>query len=61
MRGQHTSASVGRPTQKETPHDRAMKFAAVQVRLKEEAAARRAVAPQASGSRRVARAHHRPG
>jgi len=45
MRGQHpTTSSVGKPSQKETPHDRAMKFAAVQVRLKQEAAERRAVA-----------------
>jgi hypothetical protein len=57
-------SSDGTPRKKKTPADRAAEFAAVQVRLKHEAAARRAAAPrpaEGKSTKHVARGRQRSG
>jgi len=59
---QPPSDPQGRPNRRKTPAEISAGFAAAQVRLKQDAAARRAVAkgsPRASGSSRIGR-RHRP-
>jgi hypothetical protein len=55
---------VGRPNRRKTPAEVSAGFAATQVRLKQEAAARRAVAkgsPRASGTSRIGHGHRPSG
>jgi hypothetical protein len=55
-------SSDGTPRKRKTPADRAAEFAAVQVRLKDEAAARRAARPaEAKSTKHVARGRQRSG
>jgi hypothetical protein len=55
-------SSDGTPRKKKTPADRAAEFAAVQVQLKHEAAARRAARPaEVKSTKHVARGRQRSG
>ena len=65
MRSQQPpSDSTGQPNRRKTPAEVSAGFAATQVRLKQEAAARRAVAtgsPRASGTSRIGHGHRSSG
>ena len=61
---QRPSGPSGRQNPRKTPAEVSAGFAAIQVRLKQEAAARRAVAkgsPRASGTSRIGRGHRSGG
>ena len=65
MRAQQPPSNpAGRPNQRKTPAEVSAGFAATQVRLKQEAAARRAIAkgsPRASGTSRIGHGHRSGG
>jgi hypothetical protein len=65
MRAQQPpSDPARRPSRRKTPAEVSAELAAIQVRLKQEAAARRAVAkgsPRASGTSRIGRGHRSSG
>ena len=61
---QSPSDPAGRPNRRRTPAEVSAGFAAAQVRLKQDAAARRAVdtgSPRASGTSRIGRGHRSSG